>query len=1292
MHIRASLLYCRYMAVVAIFALLSVDNAAGESALSSESVPNFAVPRMSQSPVIDGAIGATEWREAMAVSGVADQSTDMSKPLLPRPTTFYLGWDPERIYFAARTYVKPGYKPNVTVGRSQGLAYVWDSGLELNWHPMGANVPAGNKANAYKWFLNALGFIGDTSRLALGQQFKSWNPQFVIEARLTEPDTAPNGGRWWEMELSAATQDFELDGPHRAGDQWRMMLGINHFPAWMQARIPCRGPYLDPYGYNVMTLVDQTPAVQMTMDSLQNLATDGTANMTIRAFNPTDAPVALSIRINVADVIHSTETLNVSPSESAEFRLDEKLPETIAEGLASVEVTQGDQQLFWYSVPFQVGAYPDLLSPAPPPDTTTFTFETRFNPVRSWLLIKGDTYYLEKSAQAVALHYRVVPVDTSEPVAEGRITQIAEYYLQDVLQLPTLAPGQYLVEATMELADGSIRGPMRGQFEKKDESAEFAHWWNTQHGDIERVLPPYTALKRRENTISSLGREYQLNALGLPQHMTSADEPLSAGPARVVVVRNGSEEIVELGLPKFTENTDWRVRFTGTAEGAGLTFTANGWVEQDGLVYVDLSYEPTGDGPVTIDALRLEYPLSESDADGLLCIGPGNNYSSRTTMLLPKGQTGRLWSTFDTGINGSGMTVGSFYPTVWIGSERRGFLWWADNDRGWIQDNAVPAHEAVRRDGAVVFINHIVAKPVELHSSRTLALSYIATPFKPMVKGWRMTQSTEDGTFHQPFRDVRTDSKTGQKVFQNPGGGLLHVNWIHPESRYPQEWEALWHQQRAQGFAGWSAADSTAHNLQWRDPYAARAHGFTHMSFQVYGYGRKTLEDHLYDYFGAEWEPDTWHETYTDYAMHLFASAFNRGGVRSTYWDLTFPILFNDPLTGLAYRLPDGRVQSGYHGWNLRRFNMRLYAMQADAGLVPGGNGFHSTNAYVPVAMPWTDAVLDGERNWDLDSSPLDWVDNMPIERMRGMSIPHSWGVAICWMANMDSADKAKRDLAKRVQAQWVWMHDSWRNPYIPQLPVMPEPVLDWGVNDTLTTYHPYWRNPFVSSADPDLLVSLWHLPDRVMLGLFNYGKDEAIDTQIEIDLAALGLDPGRVFARPLWVDAAGEAKLDADAGVLQVRDLPGHRLLLIGLAAPTESELERAAQALPTRMTGFLPPSITDFGLVDPATNHFEPGQAPELKWDNAAIEVTMWRLPDRVMLAVQNMDAEAAQDAAIHIDLDALDLTPQLPWQEFVGLRDLWQTEGESTPASLDYHQRIVTVEDLAPQAVKLIGIRRY
>ena len=80
--------------------------------------------------------------------------------------------------------------------------------------------------------------------------------------------------------------------------------------------------------------------------------------------------------------------------------------------------------------------------------------------------------------------------------------------------------------------------------------------------------------------------------------------------------------------------------------------------------------------PVQVEALRIEYPLAEADADCLLCIGPGGNFSSKTTMLLPKGKQGRLWSTLNTGRPGSQMAVGSFYPTVWIGNERRGFLWW----------------------------------------------------------------------------------------------------------------------------------------------------------------------------------------------------------------------------------------------------------------------------------------------------------------------------------------------------------------------------------------------------------------------------------------------------------------------------------------------------------------------------------------------------------------------------------------------------------------------------------------
>jgi len=301
----------------------------GDKALPPEKVPALSVPKMSQPPTIDGAINPEEWREATAVSGVGNWVDDV---LVPRPTTFYLGWDDGHLYFAVRTYLRPGYKPNVPAGRSHGLAYVWDDGMELHFQPLGKNVPAGNANNSYKCFLNCLGFLGDNSRMALGQAFKNWNPKFFIKTGLTAPGTAPKGGRWWELELSSTPEDFELAGPHRSGDQWRAMFAFNHVPGWMQARIPCNGPFQDPFGFNVLTLVENTPAVQMTMDSLSNLATDGTAAMKIQAHNPTASRVTLALEVNVADTIKRTVPLAVAAGQSGEFVLHEKLPEAVKAG------------------------------------------------------------------------------------------------------------------------------------------------------------------------------------------------------------------------------------------------------------------------------------------------------------------------------------------------------------------------------------------------------------------------------------------------------------------------------------------------------------------------------------------------------------------------------------------------------------------------------------------------------------------------------------------------------------------------------------------------------------------------------------------------------------------------------------------------------------------------------------------------------------------------------------------------------------------------------------------------
>ena len=88
----------------------------------------------------------------------------------------------------------------------------------------------------------------------------------------------------------------------------------------------------------------------------------------------------------------------------------------------------------------------------------------------------------------------------------------------------------------------------------------------------------------------------------------------------------------------------------------------------------------------------------------------------------------------------------------------------------------------------------------------------------------------------------------------------------------------------------------------------------------------------------------------------------------------------------------------------------------------------------------------------------------------------------------------------------------------------------------------------------------------------------------------------------------------------------------------------------------------------------------------------VSLWQLPDRVLLGVFNYSSDRAVDAVLEVDLDDLGLVPQLSWQEFVGVRTLWKSDDAAPDADLDFHNRTLSVKGLQPHTLRLIGIRRY
>lgn len=1268
-----------YSGLICLLLLVAAILGAGALMLPGEKTPAFYVTRMTQPPVIDGAIGAEEWREAVGVSGPAQQNPG-GNLLIMRPTTYFLGWDADNLYLACRTWIMPGYKPHVG-GRAPNTANAFDDGMEFNLKPMGKNVSPGKADSAYKFFITCLGSTGDMARVSVGQLFRTWQPQFKIAYRLTPVGSAPLGGRWWECEAVLPAKDFDLDGPNRAGDQWKMLLAFNHMPGWMQAAIPISTGYFDASGFPTATLVDNTPAVQVTMDALPGVK-DGVAAVKFNAYNPTTQPVTLNVLAEYrelqgdgpasTDLLTRRQTLTVEPGKQAEYALNEKFPREIkGNGSIYYQVTQGDKELYRYYSFFTLGYEERWVKYTP--SKAAFELSSAFNPARNNCMVTADTFYLDDPASVQSVSYRVLRDGETKPLAEGSIDKVKYYYFNKLLTFPELAPGKYSVEATLRTKDGQTLGPVTNSFVKKDEAKEYAAWWKNKIGNTERVIPPFKPIIRQGNTVTLWGRSYRLSPLGLPIAVTVQEKPVLTSPARIVAVIGGKEQVIPLsGVPAFTETKAWRYAFKGTAKGAGLAFTASGTVEQDGLAMVTLTYAPLGK-PVKLDALRLEFPIAASEADCLLCMGTGGNFASYTAMELPKDKQGRLWSTLDTGKGGALMTVGSFYPDVWVGNEQRGLLWWGDSDQGWVPDDAVPAHEVVRQGNAVVLRNNIIGTPYTLDAPRTLTFSYMASPFKPLVKGWRMALHSEDGTFEGPHKK-RIDPKTGKQV-----DGWA---WLNPPSEDPKEWAALWAEYKPK-------ADARIHDMQWTNPAWARQRDYVHTSIPMRGYGPNTSDQALLDYFWPEWGEGSYGASQRDYQLWLADRAFREGGLRSIYWDILYVSQSNSLQTGTAYELPDGRLQPTYNGFNQRQFMMRLRADMTDCGLEPGGLVGHSTNCYPLVAYPWMDAILDGEWAEVKDSTPVDWVDQYSPARMRAMSVSDTWGVQVSWMSLFHVTDKAREARLYRSFIDYQRLHDTWSGQ---DGRVPPEPVLEWGINDERLQYIPYWRNNLITTDDKDVLVSLWRLPDRVLVVAFNNDGKQVKDVKLKVDLKGIGLSHWDAIVAQELGGAGDQQVTLTGTNNLLIPGLQPHTARYAGLCMFNNNDFHALKQfvSIPDSQNAQQTISISDkitWCLVSPLAKWVHAADLKTVICATPDIKVDLWQLPDRVLLAITNPTDKDAGTVTLGIDLDKLNLTPQLPWQEFIRVKDF-----DNGNAALDFWNRKLTVPGVKAHGVRFVGVRRY
>ncbi len=1219
-----------------------------------EQVPAFSIPQMSKAPTIDGNLDPSEWRQAVRVMGMANVG---GNSYYGRPHAFYLGWDTEHIYIAARAHILPGHKLYRGKRERYSSATVFDDSIEIGLDFLGRNKLAGEAESFFKFIINSLG-SGEYLKMypSIGQYLYNWTPDNKIGSVVHDrPD-----GRFWELEMSYNLKDLQLPEPMKAGDKLKILLGTDlKNPGWEWACFPSASGYLQSFGFPTATLSSVDPYVQI--EKFTGLD-DEKLDLKSVIYNPTDdmRDVSVALKVDGKDgstVLNQQRDLSIPASGSLRFDVDRSFA-GVGSGTYSLVITSGGNTIYKYFVNFAKDTKKDYLNYTPVKEA--FRMETLFNPVRSCLWVSGDTLDSEapEGAKFAAMTYSVLDPSGKE-ISSGKVDKLVLYKYEKLIELPQLAPGTYKLSLSMLDENGKVVLTRDTTFAKKDEAKDFAQWWNNKIGDTSRVLKPFVPLQLArgsfsETAVSCVGRVYEFDGLGLPVQIKSNGGYVMAKPARIVVTINGVETVVPTTSKlAITSAKDYRVEFSGKSIAAGIQFTTKGWMEQDGLVNIELTYAPTVRA-VAIQSLRVEWPIDDTQSNYVACVGVGGNYSARFLDQAPDG-IGQVWNTLDAlGTVGSGMTIGNFYDNLWVGNEMRGLLWAADSDKGWVPSNMAPAHSLFREKRSLAIRNHIIntqsgEQPFVLVAPRTVQLQYNASPFKPLAKGWRLNQVSACNGFSGGKWKVNWD--TGRDYFS-----ILSPPF-EDHKRWPEYYKYC--KEVSDGMVAKSEYTGIADRLRT----------FTCNQIALRGYMDKTVEPGLYDYFKADWVPgeESLNKSYTDYMTWLMDKQVKEGGVRHFYFDISMVKVFPSLTAGLGYQLEDGRVQPGGMCGTLREWYKRVWSMMQENNLYPGGVSGHSTNAISLKALPFADSIVDSE------FPMVDPITVYPANRMIAFSCPHNFGTHITHLGYMNNNWSVMHD-SGACAGGGIFYHPEFRH---------------FGISRDDIDFVPYWRNErVVKNIGDGLIASIWTRPGAAIIAVMNYGLDpagqeKARPCQLMLDMHELGVPNGGVArvsdlykkqhvadshlntynwyqglpdkqVPGSWQGDKGKLlpqvvpKLDQAAGLIDGFDINYHDVRYVLVTWDDRPELYGTYDE--KLFTEENLTSVLEWGLYRSETRQLGAGDvASAVKVDTGALTPMVWTRPGSVLIRLEN-PGKTAVDAEMTLNQAKLGVKVEKIWAQFV------------------------------------------
>ena len=647
------------------------------------------------------------------------------------------------------------------------------------------------------------------------------------------------------------------------------------------------------------------------------------------------------------------------------------------------------------------------------------------------------------------------------------------------------------------VADLAMNGGKKIQV-KSSMTIPSLEWMGNKIGMEDEVLPPWTPIRRKGNSLFCLNREYRFGAHGLPDQIIAKGKAILKSPITLKMSKNGKSLNWKAKGVKFEKVTDTKATIVGKIQAGSTEFEIRSEMEYDGFIYVTV--KPLNNKPLPFDTLSLELPVNKNNA-------LYRHLFSVFKVVLPKGVPA-----------GNGVVETSEWrPFAWLGDNYRGLFWCCESDEMWPnkKGNAV---EFVRSNDAVTLRLNVVKQGQKIKKNWNLSFMLMATP----VKNYDARKARQVRTY-----GVGKNLEFIMMPLQSDGCGFYRA--AHPE-RF-------------------------SHEVAARQKRGIRVTPYTAPTF-ITERMPESIFFKKYWWFGFEdpailrsgW-PETWYcaspaaKGYADFVLWHAKKYIETHKLNGLYYDQFHPYAYAGKHAGTGYE-ENGIYYPTYPIRAQRNLFKRLYTVIKKQ---PWDTWIwaHMSAKMNIAALSWADGYFDGEHPFAALVQNKTYMEVMNLETVRAEFIGRQWGLAPFFLPEYRGKFVSEVEPTRELMAIGM-VHDFaicrlWCNGHEMDRIRRELDLFDYGNSD----FYAYFDDVPPAATDmKDIYISAYkHDNGSVLFVAANLSKEKLDRTgTIRINRNILNVKPGQYIN---WPDRT-PLKADGDTITLTVPKM-GYRMFVLG-------------------------------------------------------------------------------------------------------------------------------------------------